>query len=321
MGHMMGSPTTGKAVFSRRMLWVALVAALLIVFAARLNGAQANEIAIVVNETVITTFDIERRRNLLRLQRTKGNLREQAREQLIEEAIKMKEVRRLRATVSDAQVDRSFNRFASANKLSSKQMAQVLSQAGVGADHFKQFIRVQMSWPRVVQARFGSRDGMSTQDLVAKMLERGGEKPSTTEYILQQVVFVIPSSKRNAILSQRRREAESMRGRFVDCRSTREFAKGLRDVSVIDLGRIMQPALPPDWKELVEKTPAGKTTGVRVTDRGVEFLAVCSSKQVSDDLAAELVMRLEEARNPDNNSENSDRYLAELREDARISYR
>ena len=112
-----------------------------------------------------------------------------------------------------------------------------------------------------------------------------------------------------------------MRSRFRDCRSTREFAKGLRDVSVIDLGRVMQPALPPDWKKLVEATPEGKTTSTRVTDRGVEFLAVCSSKLVSDDLAAEMVMRLEESQNPDNNSANSDAYLAELREDARIIYR
>lgn len=112
-----------------------------------------------------------------------------------------------------------------------------------------------------------------------------------------------------------------MRNRFVDCRSTRQFAKGLRDVSVIELGRVMQPALPADWKKLVEKTPQGKTTSARVTDRGVEFLAVCSSKQVSDDLAAEMVFRLEESQKPASENANSAKYLAELREKARISYR
>lgn len=318
---MTGVRTMGKGAFSARMVWMAVVAALMIVLTSGLPTAQANEIAIVVNDKVITTYDIERRRNLLRLQRTKGDLNKQAREQLVEEAIKMGEVERLSATVSDARVNQSFNRFARSNKMSPKQMSQILSQAGIGSEHFKRFIRVQMSWPRVVQARYGSRDGMTTQDLVAKMLERGGEKPSTTEYILQQVVFVIPQSRRNSILNSRKREAEAMRNRFTDCRSTREFAKGLRDVSVIDLGRVMQPALPADWKELVEATPEGKATKTRVTDRGVEFLAVCSSELVSDDLAAEMVMRLEEAQNPDNNSANSDAYLAELREQARVTYR
>ncbi len=285
-------------------------------------GVRANEIAVIVNGSPITTYDIDRRSKLLRLQRTKGNLKKKAQEQLIEEAIKMTEVRRLRATVSDAAVNQSFARFSKANKLSAKQMSQILAQAGVGADHFKDFIRVQMSWPRAVTARFGTRGGgMSTEELVAKMLERGGEKPSTTEYILQQVVFVVPKSKRNSILGKRKREAESMRSRFVDCRSTRQFAKGLRDVSVINLGRVMQPALPPDWKNLVEKTPQGRTTSPRVTDRGVEFIAVCSSKQVSDDLAAEMVFRLEDSQKPASENANSNKYLAELRERARISYR
>ena len=299
---------------------IALCMALATTFMAGTGTVRANQIAMVVNSTPITTYDIDRRSKLLRLQQTKGNLKQKAREQLIEEAIKMTEVRRLRATVSDAAVNQSFARFARSSKLSTKQMSQILAQAGVGADHFKEFIRVQMSWPRAVQARFGSR-GMSTEDLVAKMLERGGDKPSTTEYILQQVIFVVPKSKRNAILGKRKREAESMRSRFESCRSTREFAKGLRDVSVIDLGRIMQPALPPDWKSLIEKTSQGKTTALRVTNRGVEFVAVCSSKQVSDDLAAEMVFRLEESQKSGKENANSKKYLAELRERARISYR
>ncbi|WP_425493414.1 SurA N-terminal domain-containing protein [Hoeflea prorocentri] len=282
--------------------------------------AMANRVAIVVNGSAITSGDVNRRVKLLQLQRERGNLKKKAQEQLIEEAIKMSEVRRLRASASDAQVNQSFARFASANKLSTKQMSQMLSQAGVGANHFKEFIRVQMSWPRVVNARFSSGGRMSTEDLVSKMLERGGEKPTTTEYILQQVIFVVPQSKRKAILGKRKREAEAMRGRFVDCNSTRQFAKGLKDVSVRDLGRIMQPALPGEWKALVEKTQEGKTTKTRVTDRGVEFIAVCTSRQVSDDLAAEMVFRSEQASEDPGQNQNSQKYLKELRERARIQY-
>ena len=314
---MTDSPSIRQAI---KTAMVALCVALATMLIAGNGVVRANGIAVIVNSTPITTFDIDRRVKLLRLQRTKGNLKQKAQEQLIEETIKMAEVRRLRAAVSDAAVNQSFARFARANKLSTKQMSKILSQAGVGADHFKASIRVQMSWPRAVSARFGG-GGMSTQDLVAKMLERGGEKPSTTEYILQQVVFVVPKSKRDAILGQRKQEAESMRNRFVSCRTTRKFAKGLRDVSVIDLGRIMQPALPPDWKRLVEKTHQGKTTAARVTERGVEFVAICSSKQVSDDLAAEMVFSLEESQKPANENSNSNKYLAELREQARISHR
>jgi peptidyl-prolyl cis-trans isomerase SurA len=316
---MNSNPATFQLMSHARMLLVVLCVALVTALAAGPSATLANEIAIVVNKTVITTFDINRRVKFLRLQRTKGNLREMAQEQLIVEAIKMNEVNRLGAAVSDAQVNQSFARFAKANKLSVKQMSQVLNQAGVGPDHFKNYVRVQMSWPRAVSARFGTKGRMSTEDLVSKMLERGGQKPTTTEYILQQVIFVVPKSKRKAILNKRKREAESMRGRFVSCNTTRDFAKGLRDVSVVDLGRVMQPALPSDWKASVEKTQQGGTTATRVTDRGVEFIAVCSSKNVSDDLAAEMVFRSEASQNSGGDSADSKKYLSELRKKARIS--
>lgn len=318
---MNGSRAMFQIAKGTRVFFLVLCTVLASALIAGSDPARASQIAIVVDKAVITTGDIDRRTKLLRLQRTKGNLRKQAEEQLIEEAIKMNEARRLRAVVSDAQVNQSFDRFAKSNKLSTKQMSQVLSQAGVGAKHFKEFIRVQMSWPRVVRARYGSQGEMSTEELVSKMLERGGEKPTTTEYILQQVVLVVPKSKRNSIMGVRKREAQQMRSRFVSCESTRQVAKGLRDVSVIDLGRVMQPALPPAWKPLIEKTQQGGTTSTKVTDRGVEFIAICSSKQVSDDLAAEMVFRSEASQNRDGGSANEKKYLSELREQARISRR
>lgn len=291
-----------------RMAFVLMLAVSTVWMTGMTSPAQAARIAIVVNGQAITTTDINRRVKLLRLQRSGGNLKKKAEEQLIEEAIKMGEIRRLRAAVSDARVDQSYARFAKSNKMSSSQLTRMLGQAGVTADHFKEFIRVQMSWPRVVDARYGGGGRLSTEDLVEQMLERGGEKPTTTEYILQQIIFVVPQSKRGSILNKRKREAESMRQRFVSCNETRDFAKGLTDVSVRDLGRVMQPALPPDWKKLVESTSAGKTTKTRTTNRGVEFIAVCSAKEVSDDLAAEMVISEELSRNPEGSNENSEKY-------------
>lgn len=285
------------------------------------SAMAASEIKIVVNQQAITSVDLARRVAFLRLQRSGGNLQEKAREQLIEESLKYQEALRIRAVVSKAQIDASYARFGQSNNLSVKQLNQVLNQAGVTPQHFKDFIRVQMSWPRVVQALEGAGGGtMSTQDLVSKMLERGNDKPSTTEYILQQVIFVVPANKRsNSTLNARKREAEQLRGRYQGCDGAGSTVTGLRDVTLRNLGRIMQPQLPPEWKPLIEKTDAGRATPARITDRGVEFIVVCSSKTVSDDKAAELVFR---AENSDaGESETAKKHLAELRRRAVIANR
>lgn len=282
----------------------------------------ASKIKVVVNNTPITTGDIARRAAFLRLQRQGGNTSKLAQEQLIDEALKRAEIARARMSVSTTEVDASFARFAANNKMSEKQLSQVLDQAGVGAAHFKQYIAVQMSWPRVVNAKYGSGGRLSNQELVTRMLEAGGEKPTTTEYFLQQVIFVVPDSKRNAILGRRQNEANASRAKFPGCDQSKVFAATMLDVSIRSLGRMMAQELPEDWKPLIEKAGENGTTATRVTPRGVEYLAICKKRQVSDDVAAEIVFRSEDLGKQNKSDDpNSAKFVEELRSKAQISIR
>lgn len=298
---------------------VALAAAVTITMPASIAQAASSVVA-VVNNTPITTGDLERRVNFLKLQRAGGNLRSTAREQLIEETLKREEILRVRASVSMTEVDAAYARFASSNKMSAEQLGKVLNQAGVGPDHFKQFIAVQMSWPRVVNARYGR--AANGKSLVERMQENGGKKPETTEYFLKQVIFVVPEKRRNAILGKRKAEAEASRSKFPGCEQAKAFAATMHDVSIRDLGRVLAPEMPEDWKPLVEKAK-GQTTGTRVTERGVEYLAICKQRQVNDDVAAEMVFRAEDLAKSKGGEEdaNSKKFIAELRKKATITER
>ncbi|HET7411443.1 MAG TPA: peptidylprolyl isomerase [Pararhizobium sp.] len=275
----------------------------------------ANSVQIVVDGQPITSYDISHRVNFLRLQHKKGDLKKMAKDQLIEQKLKTIAINRAHAAVPMSEVKASYARFAQTNHLTTAKLTDILNRAGVGPDHFKDYIRVQMSWQRLLAARGGS----DSRDLVSKMLEKGEAKPTTTEYVLQQVIFVIPDGKRGSILGTRKRQAEAMRRRFQNCDTTRDFAAKLHDVAVRDLGRIMQPQLPTDWKSDIEKTPAGKATPIHVTKRGVEFIGVCSSEKVSDDLAAATVFKAEREDNGAGEAE-SKKLLDQLRKHATITY-
>lgn len=289
------------------------------IVAPQANFAFADSaVKIVVNKTPITSDDIARRVAFLKLQRQSGNLNEKAREQLIEEALKREEIARVKASVSTADVDAAFGRFAASNKLTKDQLTKVLTQAGVGADHFKSFIAIQMSWPRLVNARYGGKNRMSTQDFITRLKERG-QKPVTSEYFLQQIIFVVPESKKS-IIGKRKSEAEASRKRYPGCEQAKTFAATMLDVSIKDLGRILEPELPTEWKDLVTKTPEGGTTATRVTEKGVEYLAVCKKQQVSDDYAAEVVFRAEDLSKAEKGENpNEKKYLDELRSKAQIT--
>ncbi len=315
---MLASNATRRA--TRRLLVaVAVLAASVAIEPAHHQAQAASEVVAVVNKTPITSSDVARRAAFLRLQRQKSDTKT-ARDQLVEEALKREEIARVKMSVSTDDVEKAFARFASSNKLSPEQLTKILGQAGVGAEHFKEYIAVQMSWPRLVNARYGSRGRMSSQELVTRMMENK-QKPVTTEYFLQQVIFVVPDSKRNAILGKRKAEAEAARGKFPGCEQSKQFAATMLDVSVRDLGRVLAPEMPEEWKPLIEKT-SGTTTGTLVTQRGVEFLAICNQRQVSDDFAAEVVFRAEDlGKQKNGENPNEEKYLADLRSKAQIDLR
>ncbi|KAA1177877.1 peptidylprolyl isomerase [Rhizobium tropici] len=281
----------------------------------------ASEVKVLVNSQVITSGDIAKRVAFLKLQRQKGDLSKVAKEQLVDETLKRAEISRLRMSVSTTDVDAAFGRFASSNKMSPAQLSQILDKAGVGVDHFKSYIAVSMSWPRVVNARFGARSRMSNDDLVSRMTENK-TKPVTTEYFLKQIVFVVPTAKRNAILNKRKAEAEASRSKFPGCDQAKVFAATMHDVSVQDLGRVLAPEVPEMWKPLLEKA-SGNTTSPIITDRGVEYVAICSQRQVNDDVAAAAVFRAEDIGKDKAGgvSANDKKYVDELRSKAQIVYR
>lgn len=281
---------------------------------------HASEIKVVVNNEVVTSYAVARRSAFLKLQRRKGNLQSIAIEELTDEALKRDAIQRAGIRIPDSQVDSAFANFAKNNKLSTNQLSQILGQAGVTTAHFKEFIRVQIGWSRTVQVRAqGQNRLMSEQDVVAKMLEKGGEKPTSTEYMLQQVIFVVPEGKRGSQMKARRNEANNMRGRINGCDGTKALATQVRDVSVRDLGRVLELELPTLWANDVKGLQQGQTTRIKDTERGVEFLVVCRARVVSDDRVAQLQFSTEALESSGGSV--GEEYLEQLRKSAKIQRR
>ena len=295
----------------------------LVAFGATASGtgsAAATEIKYIVNKVPITSYDIAKRVAFLKLQRSKDRSQKAAADQMIDQVLHLQEAARIGINVGDSEVDASYQRFAQSNNLSVNQLNQILAQSGVTRDHFRDFIRAQMAWNQALGARARSEQNKSTQDAVRRMMKEGGPKPSADEYLLQQVIFVVPERERKSIMGRRKREANEMRARVTGCDMTRGLAKGVIDVTVRDLGRVLEPELPPEWKKQIIGTSPGNATTIRETERGVEFIAVCSKRQVSDDRVAQMLFQAEKGENAAA-EELSNKWTAELRERAQIVQR
>ncbi|MET3589436.1 peptidyl-prolyl cis-trans isomerase SurA [Bartonella silvatica] len=280
-------------------------------------------IVVTVNGRAITNYDIKRRAAFLKLQQKPGNLVAQAKEELINEVLQNIEVKRRNIEVSDSEVESAFENFATQNNMTIDQLNQILIQSDITVQHFKDYIRGQMGWGRLVNARYQAEMGMITeQEAVRRILKNGGVKPSTNEYTLQRIVFVIPQRLRSEIFDRRKREASNFRTHFRGCANTRNQARGILDVTVRNLGKFLEPQLPSAWTQAILATPAGKMTQLQETSDGIEAIAVCKIKRVSNDYVARLIFSIQDnqQKSPQALEKLSEKYLEELRRAARIQY-
>ncbi|UTO29164.1 SurA N-terminal domain-containing protein [Bartonella harrusi] len=278
-------------------------------------------IVVTVNGSPITNYDIQRRAAFLRLQQKQGNLLAQAKTDLINETLKNIEIKRRNIEVSNDEVDSAFENFATQNNMTIEQLDQILIQNDITVQHFKDYIRGQIGWGRLVNARYQAETSMVTeQEAVRRILKNGGVKPSTNEYTLQRIVFVIPAHLRSEIFAKRQREANNFRAHFRGCANARNQARSILDVTIRHLGKFLEPQLPSAWEQAILATPAGKMTKFQETSDGIEAVAVCKIKRVSDDYVARLIFSIQDnkQKSPQKLEKLSEKYLEELRKSARI---
>ncbi|UNE53488.1 SurA N-terminal domain-containing protein [Bartonella machadoae] len=278
-------------------------------------------IVVTVNGNPITNYDIQRRAAFLKLQQKQGNLIAQAKAELINETLKNIEIKRRNIEVSKNDVDSAFENFATQNNMTIEQLDQILIQNDITVQHFKDYIRGQIGWGRLVNARYQAETSMVTeQEAVRRILKNGGIKPSTNEYTLQRIVFVIPAHRRSEIFERRQREANNFRAHFRGCANARNQARGILDVTIRHLGKFLEPQLPSAWEQAILATPVGKMTKFQETSDGIEAVAVCKIKRVSDDYVARLIFSIQDnkQKSPQKLEKLSEKYLDELRRAARI---
>ena len=283
------------------------------------SAKAQSSIRVIVNGDIITSYDIAQRTRLMPLFGAKGG-EKAAIDQLIDDNLKLQAARRGGLNISDERVDTVFASMGKEKKLSPKQLEQELGRIGINAASMKFWIKAQMTWRELVKARVRREGQIKSADIMSAMLEKGSPEDVTmTEFVLQQIIFVVPGGSSSNYVAQRRREAEQFRGRFPGCENSLAQAKNLKGVVVRPLGRRDSSELRGSQGEEIQNMSVGQTTRPFETDNGIELVAVCSKRDFHSNAAVraevETELQLKQAQ------ELGQEYLKELRDAAIIQRR
>jgi len=195
------------ALFARLVLVAAMAVAVPVGPAAAQNMFAP---VIFVNDQAITRYELQQRARMLSLFRAPGDPRQLAREQLIEDRIKMEAAAGAGVSLPDEAIDGGMAEFAGRANMGAEEFVAQLEQAGVSEQTFRAFVRAGITWREFTRARFAPRVSVSDADLErATQALTGG---SAVRVLLSEIILPIRNAEEAAAqqaLAQRIANAES----------------------------------------------------------------------------------------------------------------
>jgi peptidyl-prolyl cis-trans isomerase SurA len=190
------------------------------------SAAQAQGLfdpVISVNRAAITAYELEQREQFLEILQRSSGMAQRARDDLIEDRLKMAAADRSGIKLSGAQLLSAMNEFAANANLELEQLLETLAQSGVDEQTYRDFIMVGVTWRELIRARFAARSAPSEAEIdraLASAAAQGGVKVLLTE-------IVLPAGSAEE-LNSARQTAERL-GRIS---STADFSEQARRLSV-----------------------------------------------------------------------------------------
>ncbi len=154
-------------------------------------------VAAIVNDFVISNYDLDQRTALFvatsGVRTTRENLtqiRAQVLRSLVDEVLELKEAQKHKIIVSKAEVDKALQSIAEDNKLTVDKILETIGRAGVTGVTFRQQINAQLTWQKLVSAKYGSDIQVSEQqvDEVLNRLKAGGDKP---QFLVSEIFVAV----------------------------------------------------------------------------------------------------------------------------------
>lgn len=166
-------------------------------------AAQGESVAAVVNDEVITTYDVRQRLLLLLIQsgvqptqEQLPGLQREALRTLIDERLQLQELRREETRreiagqliATDAQVERAIAQIARQSEMTSEQLQAALAGAGVSIQTLRDRTRAQLSWERWIGGRYGPGVRIGPEQ-VQTTLNRIRQASSQPQYRINEILI------------------------------------------------------------------------------------------------------------------------------------
>lgn len=282
-----------------RVLAAALLFSAATTAATSVKSQSVQRIAAIVNDELITAYDLESRISLVifstRLSNTvdtRRRISSQVLRTLIDERLQMQEAKRRNISVSRRDLERAKETIEKQNRLPKGGLERVLKQNGIPLESINEQLRTGIAWSKLIGRRLRPRITIG-EDEIDESLERIRSRQGQTEYRLSEILLTVDSPDQEANI---RRTAE----RIAD-----QVAKGARFTAIArqfsqsptaavggDLGWQHESELDETLQEVVPQMSKGSMTSPIKTVAGYRILLLRDTRKIAQSEAKPVTLDL-----------------------------
>lgn len=254
------------------------------------NTAEAREvegIAAIVNDEVISKFDVDQRVNLFLvtsgIERTPQNidgLRRQVLRTLIQEKLQLQEARDSEIEISRAEINAAMQDMASGTNRSLDEVEKFLKENNVHIRTMEDQIEAELAWNRFVRGRFGGQVSIGELE-IDETLERAEEAMNQDRVNISEILLLANNQlDGQRLMSEAAQIVQQLRAGINFGAVARQFSAASSSASGGNLGWIPVNQLDENIVPIIENMAAGDISDPIETSAGI-YIVQLNSKQQS----------------------------------------
>ena len=249
---------------------------------------QTHGIAAVVNDDVVTNYDLAQRalfmmatQGIQPTEEAKQQILRQALRNLVDEKLEIQEAKKFDQTISEAAIDKGVQTIISRNGISVEEFTKRLAAAGISIQTLRDQVRAEIAWQRIISGLYGRRIRISDAqiDETLNRLTANSDKPSyrVAEIYIEATPDIggIEGAMKgaNAMIEQIK---EGVPFKVL----ARQFSSSASAAKGGDIGWIKSGELRPELDEALAKMEKGQLSPPILVPGGVYVIALID-KQIS----------------------------------------
>ncbi len=238
-------------------------------------------VAAIVNDYVISDYDLNQRVQLFiatsgirPTPETLAQIRAQVLRSVEDEVLQLQEAARHKIAVSKAEVDRALQNIANENKIAIEQILMTVTSAGVTVDTFRQQVAAQLTWQKVVGARYGT-DVIINDQQVSEAMERlkaGADKP---QFLVSEIFIAVDRPEDETMVSASAKQiADQLKQGAPFATVASQFSQSPSAADGGDIGWVVQGQLSEELDGALSELKPGETSGAIRSEGGYYVVAL-----------------------------------------------